>query len=228
MTCKSSVYRLYEALKKLQLSKTRAEEVCGNISELATACIDRSINHSEFSINTMDSLKIYEVFLSPLTDKKGILIGRLIVTYDITEKKREQQEHLYQQWKLAVIEERERMARDMHDNLGQVLGFINLQAQGIRQELMNAGIETVSYKLDKLVDITQSAHTEMREYIRNVRSPVYMEKDFITTLKKDIFSFEEQTGLNVKLRYSLKAFNTFLKPMELELQVQQIMEEKHL
>lgn len=45
--------------------------------------------------------KAYEVLLSPLTDSKGMLIGRLAVTYDITEKKQAQQEHLKQQWNRA-------------------------------------------------------------------------------------------------------------------------------
>jgi signal transduction histidine kinase len=108
--------------------------------------------------------------------------GRLAVIYEITEKKRAQQEFIKQQWKLATVEERERMARDLHDNLGQVLGFINLQAQGIRQELINAGIEKVSPKLDRLVAVTQTAHTEIREYIRNIRNSANMDKDFITAL----------------------------------------------
>ena len=182
-----------------QIYAGRVEEVCDKIPELALACIDRSITHTEFSVKTDDFFKVYEVLLSPLTDSKGSPIGRLVVTYEITEKKQAQQEFLKQQWKLAVIEERERMARDMHDNLGQVLGFINLQAQGIKQELINSGIDIVSYKLDKLVDITQSAHDEIRQYIRNVRTSAYMEKDFIAALKKDIASFEEQTGISVIL-----------------------------
>lgn len=182
-----------------QVSAMRVEEVCKEIPELAEACIDRAISHIEFSINTQELLKIYEVLLSPLTDSKGVLIGRLAVTYEITEKKLTQQTLLKQQREFAVIKEQERMARDLHDNLGQVLGFINLQAQGIRQELLNVGIETVSDKLDRLVDVTQAAHTEVREYIHRVRNSVYIEKGFITALKKDISSFEEQTGLSVIL-----------------------------
>ena len=182
-----------------QIYAGRVEKVCDKIPELALACIDKSITHTEFSVKTDDFFKVYEVLLSPLIDSKGSPIGRLVVTYEITEKKQAQQEFLKQQWKLAVIEERERMARDMHDNLGQVLGFINLQAQGIKQELINSGIDIVSYKLDKLVDVTQSAHDEIRRYIRNVRTSDYMEKDFITALKKDITSFEEQTGISVIL-----------------------------
>lgn len=41
----------------------------------------------------------------------GFLIGRFSVIYEITEKKQAQQEFLKNQWKLAIIEERERMAR---------------------------------------------------------------------------------------------------------------------
>jgi PAS domain S-box-containing protein len=175
------------------------EEVCGKIPELLGPCTDRSITHSEFVTYKVGVQLVYEAFLSPLTDHKGILIGRLVVTNDITKKKQEEQKDLKQQWKLAVIEERERLARDLHDNLGQVLGFINLQAQGIRQELINADVDIVSNKLDKLVTVSQSAHNDIREYIRNARNTYAVEKDFMTELAKDIMRFEEQSGLKVKL-----------------------------
>ncbi len=196
-----------------QISTRRVDEVCSGIPELVKACMDRNVTHTEFLTNTKELSKIYEVLLSPLTNTKGVLIGRLAVTYEITEKKLAQKAYLKQQWRLAVIEERERMARDMHDNLGQVLGFINLQAQGIKQELMNKGMDTVSYKLDKLINATQSAHTEIREYIRDVRNSAYMEKDFITALKKELSEFEEQTGIRVKLNIADEFAYEELKPV---------------
>lgn len=194
-----------------QIYSKRVEEVCEKFPELQRACLDRSTVHAEFSIGG-ESPKFYEVFLSPLTDAKDMLLGRLAMIYEITEKKRVQQKFLKQQWKLAVIEERERMARDMHDNLGQVLGFINLQAQGIQQELINAGIENVSLKLAKLVDATQLAHTEIREYIRDVRSSANYERNFVTALKMAISNFKEQTGLNVKLDIPLEFTGEELEP----------------
>ncbi|TGE36580.1 PAS domain S-box protein [Desulfosporosinus fructosivorans] len=183
-----------------RISTKTVKEVCAKIPELARTCIDRRFTHREFSINLDGFSKVYEVLISPLSDSKGILIGRLAVIYDITERKQAQQEFLNQQRKLAVIEERESLARDMHDNLGQVLGFINLQAQGIRQELFNAGVETAAARFDKLVDATQSAHQEIREYIKNARSSASSEKNFSTALTKDIMIFENQTGLKVELK----------------------------
>ena len=84
--------------------------------------------------------------------------------------------------------EKERHSRDMHDNLGQVLGFISLQAQGIKQELANADVDIAQHKLDKLVYAAQSANNELRKYIRNARSAETMETDFITALKQ-VFYF---------------------------------------
>jgi PAS domain S-box-containing protein len=190
----------------------RVEDICSSIPKLSAACTDRSVSQAEFSINTYPGIKTYEVLLSPLTDPKKKLIGRLAVIYEITEKKRVQQEFLKQQWKLAGIEERERMARDMHDNLGQLLGFINLQAQGILRELMNAGLENVSGKLEQLVEVTQMAHSEIRDYISNIRTSSNTEQDFVTAIKKYINIFENQSGIYVNLDISCNLTGDELKP----------------
>jgi len=182
----------------LKISGEPVEKVCSGVPELARMCTDRSVFQCELPVKANGEQHIYEVLLSPLNDSRGVLAGRLVTVNEITEKKRAQQEYMKQQWRLAVIEERERLARDMHDNLGQVLGFINLQAQGIRQELVNAGTEVASHKLDKLVMVTQKAHDEIREYIRNARYAALMEKDFLSALQNDIKNFEEQAGVRVE------------------------------
>ncbi len=192
----------FEKILDLSASKicaVKVDEVCSKIPELSSVCVCREQSHVEFSAETEGSTGIFEAFISPLADSKGIHLGRLVVAYEITEKKRAQQEFLRQQKKIAAAEERERMARDLHDNLGQVLGFINLQAQAVRKELMNEGVNTVSNKLDRLVDVTRSAHNEVREYIKNVRNTEHKEMSFVDELKKDISGFSEDTGINVKL-----------------------------
>ena len=187
-------------------------EVCGDIPELVEACMDGNTVHSEFSIYAGKAQKTYEAIFSPLSTDQGTTICRLALIHDITEKKQIQEILLKQQWQLAVNEEREKMARDLHDNLGQVLGFINLQAQGIRQELKNSGVDTVTNRLDRLVNATQSAHTELREYIRSIRDPAYSEKDFLTALEKDIADFEAQTDLTVKRNIPVGFNGEMIKP----------------
>lgn len=193
----------FEKLLGLQSSLISSQSIreIDIMPEQVKACTDQGISQREFSILSNGVLKVYEVLRSPLTDNKGNLLGRLIVAYDISEKKQAEEEFLNQQWKLAVSEERERLARDMHDNLGQVLGFINFQAQGICQELANSGITIGTEKLERLVKVTQSAHEEIRSYIHSVRNSSFVEKDFRAALMEDIARFEEQTGLAIEAKF---------------------------
>ena len=173
--------------------------VCAEIPEILRVCSDPGLSRGEFSLTVNGGVKIFEALISPLNDSKGIMIGRLLVVHDITEKKQAEEESFKQQRRLTAIEERKNLAKDMHDNLGQVLGFINLQAQGIRQELLQAQIDLVSAKLDKLIEVTQAAHDEIRKFIKSARDSFAAEQDFLAAIAKDIKAFEEQTGLGVEL-----------------------------
>ena len=176
------------------------EEVCGNIPKLLEA-YRKKIDNFDIVVMQPDKTDIYEVLITPLRDKKGTLIGKIAVAYEVTEKKRVQQEYLKQQKTLAGMEVKEQLARDLHDNLGQLLGFISMQSQGIIQELNNAGIDMVSDKLERLIKVSQEAHSEIREYIREIRTSVNQQQDFFEELKKSINSFEYQTGIPIELEY---------------------------
>lgn len=180
-------------------STKHIKDICSNIPDLANAFTEGGPAQREFKLQSEDKTKVYEALISPLTNDKGLLIGRLAVTYDITRKKQEQQEYLRQQWKQAIMMEKERHARDLHDNLGQVLGFISLQAQGVRQELLNASVDVGVAELNKLINAAQSANSEIREYIRNARNERLGEEDFVTALHHLIKSFEEQSDIKTNL-----------------------------
>ena len=199
-----------------QTSGREAAEFCRDIPEFAKACAARDAAQVEFSVGAAGGVRIFEAVFSPLNDRRGTqketLIGRLAMIYEITEKKKEQQRYLEQQRRLAAAHEKERMARDMHDNLGQVLGFINLQAQGIRQELVTAGVNTVSDKLDRLVEVTQAAHDEIRAYIKSARSLSPSGSDFLELLRNDILQFEQRSGIPTELFTNLDLAEIDLAP----------------
>lgn len=174
-------------------------EVCSNFPELIHYFQDRSTTHTEFTKIEDGETKIYEIHVSDLINEKGVFIGRLAVAYDITKRKQEEQQYLKEQWKQAVMKEKEQHARNLHDSLGQILGFINLQAQGVQKELTDARVTMVSSQLDKLVYAAQSANAELREYIRKVRCDEEMDWNFIVTLKQFIEDFNKQTEIEVKL-----------------------------
>ena len=197
-------------------SGREAAEICRDIPEFAKTCATSDDAHTEFSMETDGGARIFEADFSPLNDRRGAqketLIGRLAMIYEITEKKKEQQRYLEQQRRLAAAHEKERMARDLHDNLGQILGFINLQAQGIRQELVTAGVDTVSDKLDRLVEVTQAAHDEIRTYIKSARSISPSDSDFLESLRNDILLFEQRSNIPTELFTNLDLAEIDLAP----------------
>lgn len=181
------------------LSK-QVQEVCREIPELVRVCTDRDISHTEISIDSENTTHYYEVLLSPIINIEGNYIGRLLVLNDETQKKLEQLDFLNQQKQMVILKERANHARDIHDNLGQILGFINLQAQGIQKELMKADIDVGLKQLSKLVDVTQNAQNDMRAYIQEVHSSSCThQRDFVCILNELIESFKSQTGINVIL-----------------------------
>ncbi len=177
-----------------------AADVFDSIPKFSSACLNRNVTHTEFKMDDLEhQARVYEVFFSPLTDSKGALLGRLAMVYEVTEKKKAQQRYLVQQRKLAAAREKEQMARDLHDNLGQILGFINLQAQGVQRELSISGVDMVNDRLNRLVDVTQAAHEQLRSYIKNARNVSDSNNNLVETLRADILRFEERSGIPTAL-----------------------------
>jgi len=173
-------------------------EVCAGLPELLRFCMSPNVIPSEFTRSVNGEDMVYEVWLYPLTDSKKNTIGRLVVVNDITRRKQIQQENQKQQWKLAINEERERLARDLHDNLAQKLRFINYQAAGIHFEMLIAGVTTAAGELEKLVKVTQTAYDDIRKYIRLAREAASTDRNLVAALWQEIESFEQQTGIKVE------------------------------
>ena len=193
---------VFEKLTGYPISQAVARngnEVCKNIQALSTACGDRNVTRVEFTLEINKSDSFYVALFSPITNSNNIFIGRLVLIHDITDKKKSEQKLLEQQRQLAVNEERQRMARNLHDNLGQVLGFINLQTQGIRRELVTAGVDVGLQRLDKLTRTAQTAHDDIRTFIRESRGMDLTEKDFMVSLNNYIFGFKETSGVETQL-----------------------------
>jgi len=70
---------------------------------------------------------------------------------------------------LATMEERERIGRELHDDLGQVIGYVGAQALAAQARLEQGENQEVQAILDQLIQRTQEAHTDVRQYILGIR-----------------------------------------------------------
>jgi DNA-binding NarL/FixJ family response regulator/signal transduction histidine kinase len=118
---------------------------------------------------------------------------------EIAERERAQATLIEQQRALATFEERERLGRELHDGLGQVMGYINVQAQAIQNLLDGEKTQAARNNLDDLARAAQKAHADIRSHILGLRMDEPPAPDFSTTVRDYVHRFGEQFGIAVSL-----------------------------
>jgi PAS domain S-box-containing protein len=153
----------------------------------------------EMSLETKAGIRTYEVGVSSLHDFRGLLMGHLIMLHDITEQKRSQAEIIEQQRSLAMMQEREQLARELHDDLGQVLGYVKMQAQAARDQLAQDQDGTADEYLVQLIDVIQHAHADVREYILGAKTMAGSHLEFLPALQDYLTQFSASYGIRTEL-----------------------------
>jgi DNA-binding NarL/FixJ family response regulator/signal transduction histidine kinase len=118
---------------------------------------------------------------------------------EIVEREAAEAQLLEQQRALATYEERERLGRDLHDGLGQMLGYINVQAQAIEALLDQARMDAVRGNLADLIQAAREAHGDIRAYILDLRRTHTTRENFLTTVRDYIAQTQQRHDLEITL-----------------------------
>jgi signal transduction histidine kinase len=125
---------------------------------------------------------------------------------------------------LAVDAERERIAREMHDGLAQVLGYVNTKSQAI-EELLVAGRTTEARGLlAELAAAARSIYVDVREAILGLRSPVPPGVGLVASVEDYASRFADAAKIAVRVEASPAARILDLGP-DVESQVFRIVQE---
>ncbi len=96
---------------------------------------------------------------------------------------------------LAVIEERSRIAREMHDSLAQILGYLGLETQTLEALVRQDDREAVLAELEKERAAIKSAQADVRENILSLRTTLAGDAGLIAALKEYIEEFGIQNNM---------------------------------
>ena len=105
---------------------------------------------------------------------------------------------------LSIVEERARIAREMHDGLAQVLGYMNLQVQTLGTLLQQGKSEQLQSELDQMRQAVKTAHADVRENILSLRTTLAHEKGLDVAVREYLAEFEIQTGIETQLAYQME------------------------
>jgi PAS domain S-box-containing protein len=160
----------------------------------------------DVSLESGKMVRYYNLNLTPLVDHRDRILGWLLLLHDITGQKQVQKQIIEQQRVVATLHERERLARELHDGIGQVLGYISMQAQTIRRWIQNGNSQKAESLLERLAEVARDAHADVRESILSLKAGSSREWSFQSALKRYLDDYQAQYGIHtvLVLEYGLK------------------------
>jgi signal transduction histidine kinase len=99
----------------------------------------------------------------------------------------------------AVLAERGRIAREMHDSLAQVLGVTHLRLRALdsREEVQASPV--VATELAALADICEEAYQDVREAILGLRESSRVERGLLDSLRAYLAKYSQQCDIATSL-----------------------------
>ncbi len=97
---------------------------------------------------------------------------------------------------LAVLRERERLARDLHDSLGHALVALSVQLEAV-QRLYRVDPDRASDQVDEMKALTRSSMDALRRSIAGLRAPGLGDRDLRPALQALCVDFGQRVGLTV-------------------------------
>lgn len=125
---------------------------------------------------------------------------------------------------LAVVAERERIAREMHDGLAQVLGYVNTKSLAAEHLLDDGRVADARLQIRQLATAARSIYVDVREAILGLRSVIEPGVGLMPAVETYVARWAEASKLAVQVRASDEARAVAL-PLSIEDQVFRILQE---
>ncbi len=105
----------------------------------------------------------------------------------------------------AILAERERIAREMHDSLAQVLGATHLRLRAIatREEVRTAA--PLEAEIRELADIQEEAYRDVREALLGLREASRPHRGLVESLRAYLVKYSQQSGVAASLATDIEA-----------------------
>ena len=102
----------------------------------------------------------------------------------------------------AALEERHRLARELHDSVSQALFSMSLTARAVQLATQESGVDPegqVAQGVEQLLELTQGALAEMRALIFQLRPEALHEEGLTAAVRKHAAALAAREGVDVRV-----------------------------
>jgi signal transduction histidine kinase len=132
--------------------------------------------------------------ISELRDPHGATTGRLIVLHDLTERK--QAEMALEE--NAILRERQRLARDLHDSVTQSLNSLVLSAYTATNRLKQGHLDRLESSISQMATSARQALKEMRLLLYDLRLAPAGQMNLADALRTRLEAVESRSGIDAQ------------------------------
>ena len=141
---------------------------------------------------------IFGVVTNALTLARSTQRQNALLVVELQARNRQLEEYAAQVEELAVVEERNRLAREMHDTIGHRLTTAAVQLEGA-QRLVPSEPERAAVMIGAGRQQVCEALQDLRQTVGRLREPVELELSLPQALHRLSASFQKATGLTIHL-----------------------------
>ena len=148
--------------------------------------------------------RTFDNLVEPLRERDGTIKGAIKLSIDITERRqaevaladsREQLRRLSSALNHLQEAERRRIAREVHDELGQRLTSLRLDLDLLRKEWRGEEVERANARIATMFDLIDDTLGTVRRVATALRPAVLDDFGFRPALEHELASFQKRTGI---------------------------------
>jgi len=179
------------------------------------------VDNFEFQQKRIDSTVFWAELSAKIFPKKGYLEGMLM---DISARKKAEEENRFLTQRLLRVqeEERARIARDLHDELGQALSSLQFDMSSLKNAL-SAGLGDPLHICDRIIDHIASMGESVRNISYELRPDILDQLGLIPAMELYIESFKDRNK-SMEVILQVMGFKKRLEP-EVEIVLYRLMQE---
>lgn len=99
----------------------------------------------------------------------------------------------------AIVEERERISRELHDNLAQVMGYVSTKAQAALEMLAARKQEAAIAQIEELGAAARDLYSDVREAILGLRAAQDLDQGLQAALSEYVRQFSQESGVQTEV-----------------------------